>query len=448
MLSNELSVQLRTKVEDLVQKIGNDSEVINVHALFTSPSQPNFNVSISKDIKEIIIRQEFLKNYTDKIIMKCQVPKNTYIVLYNSRKDLQCLLEFSKFDPMAQTAEPEKPYLSKKYRAVLLTNTDIFKQVPAKKMEPNEEDRVETDHDRSYFNVEIELITETVFLMRKKRLNFVATTATMKDILHYTANAFGITKAVIVPPDNETVYTNFFVPPTMNIAEIMHYYQKAPAYGVYNNGFCYYVTDDTLFVYPRFGTPLPLNNINIYSIGEMNYEGMSKYSLNEATSLEILCNTIVNERNWSDIGSENNPTAYNTLVNETLIDGMKRNMKDEVYTVIPNVANHIVPPSDPASVDSVNIHFKQTRGNTFSLKSDLFRYQGTSLGFEWKNAHPFSFLPGTNVHFHYDDKFGYACLNCTCEMVIYTITQIQSPLFPTFAVNAQVVLNHMNQLSN
>ncbi len=452
MLSRNLSVQLRRKVEDLVDKIGHESCVCNVHAMFTSSSQPDLGVSISRDIKSISIQQQFLTHYTDKIIMKCEVPRDTYVVLYNSRKDLHCLLEISTFNPTWSVAIPEKPYLSRKYRAVLLTNGDIFKQIPKKQLEPNLEERDEKDNDRTMFNVEIELMSEVTFQLRKKRLNFIATTATMADVIRYTVNAFGITKAVIVPPDNKEVYTNFYVPPSMSIAEVMHYFQKAPAYGVYDKGFCYYITDDTIFIYPRFGKPIPLNNINVYSIGEYNYEGLNKFSHQNRSimgligTMDILCNTQVLEKNWSDLGSENNPTAYNTQTCETLVDGMKRNVKDEAYTVIPNIVNHVIQPSDPAAPDTINIHFRRTYGNSFNLKSELHRYQGTSLGFEWKNAIPFTFTPGTSVKWHYDDKFGYTCIDCTCEMVTYTIEQVQSPLFPSFDVTATVLLNHMNQL--
>ena len=459
MMLTHLSPQLATKVSELVDNIGNASEVINVWAVFSSPSQPSFNVTMSKNIKNIKIEQQFILNYADKITMTCEVPKNTYIVLYNSRKDLQCLLEFTAFDPTVASFIPEKPYFSRKFRAILMTNPDIFKQFPADRLEPSE--RSEKDTDRTYFKVEIELVSDVVFQMRKRRVNFMATTATMKNILEYTANVFGIKKAVISPPDNTTVYTNFYVPPSMGMCEVMNYYQKAPGYGVYTHGFCYYITDDVLFIFPRFGRPIDLNLIDIYYIGQKNFEGLNKFSHQSeyskwykwfsnsgsgAGKYEILCNTDVIEKNWSDLGSENDPTAYNTQMDQTLIDGMKINKADELYSVVANVINYVVKPSDPVSTSTINIQFRRNHGNPYSLQSELFRFQGTSLCFDWKNARPFTFLPGTTVKYHYDDKFGYACLNCTCEAVTYEIQQLDNPLMPSFGCNATVLLNHMNQI--
>lgn len=459
MLGRGLSVQLRTKVDELVEKIGNASEVINVFATFTSPSNPMFNVTMSKHIKKITIEQKFLTNYTDKIIMTCEVKKNDYIVLYNSRKDLQCLLTFTAFDPSASIFFPEKPYFKRKYRALMLTTGDIFKEIPLHEIEPD--DHMEMDHERKYFNVEFELITDAVYQMRKKKLNYMATTAIMNDILHYTANAFGFLQAVIVPPDNMQVYTNFYVPPSLGINEIMHYYQRAPGYGVYNRGFCYYITDDVFFVFPRFGVPLPLNLIDIYSIGEKNYEGLNKFSHQEEYSLwqkwfnnlgpgsgkyEILCNTAITEKNWSDEGSENDPTAYVVQKDNTLIDGMKINRKDEEYHVISNTINYVIKPADPVSLTSINMASRRSHANEYVIQSELYRYQGTSIAFTWLNARPFTFLPATSVKFHYDDKFGYKCINCTCEAVTYTIEQLESPLLPAFGCQARVMLNHMNQL--
>lgn len=459
MLGRGLSVQLRTKVDELVEKIGNASEVINVYATFSSPANPMFNVTMSKNIKKIVIEQKFLTHYTDKIIMTCEVKKNDYIVLYNSRKDLQCLLEFTAFDPSKPTFLPEKPYLKRKYRALMLTTGDIFKQIPKEKIEP--EDHVEMDHERQYFNVEFELISDAVYQMRKKKVNFMATTATMNDILHYTANAFGFMKAVIVPPDNIKPYVNFFVPPSLGINEIMHYYQRAPGCGVYRFGFCYYITDDVLFVFPRFGVPLPLNLIDVYSIGSKNYEGLNKFSHQQEYSFwqkwfnnlgpgsgkyEILCNSEITEKNWSDEGSENNATAYIVQKDDTLIDGMKVNRKDEEYHVVSNTINYVVKPADPISTTAINMESRRSHANEFVIQSELYRYQGTSIAFTWMNSRPFTFLPSTSVKFHYDDKFGYKCLNCSCEAVTYTIEQLDSPLLPCFGCQARVMLNHMNQL--
>ena len=71
MMLTHLSPQLATKVSELVDNIGNASEVINVWAVFSSPSQPSFNVTMSKNIKNIKIEQQFILNYADKITMTC-----------------------------------------------------------------------------------------------------------------------------------------------------------------------------------------------------------------------------------------------------------------------------------------------------------------------------------------------------------------------------------------
>lgn len=449
---SELSDTMKKEVNRILDGIKDVKEeerynYYNIVLTFTSTLVPTLKVILSRELKSLVIEQNFIDNFTDKITAELELDTQELLSMYYLRKELMCQLSITKLDPHVKLPEHRKPFYEKTYRCVILNARDIFKQISTERILPNNSKAPIPDYMQSSFGMKIELIDDTVYDARKGRLNLIARNCRIKDVMLWAINELGIKKAAIVEPDNDHLYLNFVIPPLKDITNIMSFFQNAPGMGVYYNGFCSYITEDCWFVWPRYGEPVAKRPIIVYGLGPRNYDGLDRYDWKEEDTRHILINSDISETNWSILGSENKVNAANVQQATKVMDTSRTIVDDDKFEMAPVINNYVSIPLDAMKATKcVNVDFFHDHANIFTIHSDIGAYQTTTLGFTWKNAEPFAFTPSTVVKYNYDHKLGYKSMAGMCEKATYTFTFNKGTmLYPFFACNADVVISCHNK---
>ena len=448
-----LSVAMRDAVDEVLTgiKLSKTSNYYNIELQFHTTNNPELSPLLSKELKSVTIEQDYINNFTDKIIAELQLDQITYKVLYYNRNDLFCTLKFTPIPRNSPKPECKEPTYTLKYRAVLIDNPDIFKSIPAYGVEPEQRKRPIADYNNVTLRIRVELIDDIVYTSRRNRIHGIFTNVKMEDMLRYAVKQFGFKKAVIVKPDNDEEYVNFVIPPDYGIADIMGFFQNSPGFGVYNNGFCSYVTDGTWYVYPRHGDAICKRVVHIYATGQDTVAGLEKYNWLRPTAdgdtiNSILLNNRPTERNWSPLGTENSPNAANIQTVDAILDYSRELVKDGEFNRRPVIMNVASVPSDVMSEDnSINLVYRKSNSNLFTICSELGALQQTVINFTLESAEPFMFRPATQVQYHYDHVNGYKTISGKCEYAKYVFAQAGNiALYPLFSgtVDATIVCDN------
>ena len=426
----------------------------NITLVFTSKINPMVNVKLSREVKTVTIEQDYVNNITDKITAELEISVNTFEILQQFRSELFCELSFTPSDFTHGPIKQFTPVFCRQFRAVLLNTQDIYKSISGRKLRPKDYNKTAEVTDVAHLTLplKLELIDDTVYSARHDRIHGVFGEVNMINMLRHIVSDFGIPKAAIKMPDNSYFYTNLVIPPDFGIADIMGFMQNGPGMGVYNNGFCSYITDGTWYIYPRYGEGWSKRVVQLYSLGKDTIAGLNKFDWKEVLSDEsdwvthILLNSDVVENNWSLLGVENTPNAANIQSADLLIDGTRKWIKDDTFHMRPVASPTVFVPSDVMSAEkSINMTFKTSQANDFTITSELCATQASTLAFRWEACSPFTFTPGTEVKFNYDHPGGYKSVSCKCEQVTYKFIQSTTHnLYPVFGGVADVVLVYNN----
>lgn len=459
MTTNDMSPSMRKSIEYVLDGINKEkdySSVANITMTFTNKDYTELKVYLSREIKTLTIHQDYVKNYSDKIIGELELGYDEYKTLVDLRKNLNCKIEITYLRPDHALTEvtdgggdSKKPNITLKCKAVLLHYEDIYKKIPPERLDPKKRD--EADKDRPTLHMTVEFIDEKLYLARKTQLNAVFRSTTMEKTLLYVCNQFGFNEAHIHDPDNKKTYTNFVIPPTFTIDNIISYLQNAPSMGIYRNGIISYISQNCWYIYPRYGEPLNKMPVHVYSIGSTPaYNALNRFDRIDdkcPKTRHIITNSGIEEENYSVAGTENLPTAYNVHLDENILEGCRRLVADGEFKANMMVKDYTSVPSDPVSMsDFIKVEYRHSYDNDFAIFSDLQAMQGTRYRFKWQKARPFCFRPATIVLIHADDPVnGYKTMKGMCEGADYFFKRdTSSALMPFFTCNADIVVECKN----
>lgn len=431
MLNNDLSSAMKQEVEKIVDKISKESTVSNITMTFTSPLMPDKTIYLCREIQTLSIHQDFVSNITDKITAELQMELDQYAAMYYMRKNMDCKLEitFVKPDESMDTHQySRKPDFSKKYKCVLTKYEDPFKKFSAEQIIPKK--RTTNASDIKVFNMSIELIAEDVYKARKQTLCFTGRDVSMLSILRYSVNFFGFNQAHIHKPDNMRLYTNFVIPPAKGVEEIMAFLQNSASYGIYNEGLISYIMNGVWYIYPRYGEPLSRFPIHVYCLGGNKFAGLPRNDYVETSLLPgrdttyIISSSEMEEINWTNLGSENEPTSVVAMLSD-LVPHAARILVSDTRADLNRITYQatVVPPDTMDFERYVKVKHMQSHGNLYKIKSDLRALQGRSLKFSWEGARPWVFQPATIVNVHYDSHDKVATASGICEVADYVFTK-------------------------
>ena len=455
MLNNDLSDGLKKQVEKIIKKIGPESCIANIEMEFTSPKFPEYKVYLCREIEELKIHQDFVLNITDKITAELRMERDPYIGMLYMRKNMNCQLTitFTHPDRVVDNNEyKRKPDYSSKFKVMVTKWEDLFKKMSTEQLFP--EKRRENDHDRKTFLMSVELLAEDVYKARKESLYFTGRDTNMSDMMRYCINYFGFTKAYYCAPDNSKPYTNFVIPPSYGVEEIMSFLQNAPGLGIYNDGLISYIMNGCWYIYPRYGEPVNKCPIMVYCLGGQKFAGMNRNDWEEGNQtvppatgkfpLHIISPSEMKEKSYISEGSENLPTSYIAQMSDLIIDA-SRTLVNDNKTILEHRTNDpsIVPPDVMDYENFSRIKYIKSKCNIFRIKSEVRSMQTRILSFHWKHARPWTFQPATVVYVFYDDHAKLEQAIGMAEKVTYTFTRDseKSVLFPRWTCDADIDVN-------
>lgn len=459
-----LGTAFQKEVNRVAGNISNElSNIYNIELYLARENESTEISPLSREIQRITIIQDFATNYTDKIIVDLQLNLATYQWLILNRSDLYARVMFTKVDPNEPLPKYREPEYSEYFKAILLTQADPSKLIPSSVTK--EHGSPHTPYDYSSFNVKLELMDVRTYQARKKRFNACLRGdgergVTMDSIIKYAIARFGFTKASVVVPDNKTKYVNFVIPPVFGIDDLMEWLQKSPGHGVYNNGFCSYITNGVWFVWPRYGGYISKRAVQLYKLSPNMWNGLKKYDWQEVLSdgdvtTHILVPGNVEETNYGQIGYENRPNMISMQITDQIVDNCRTLLEDGKFRMEPQLRNVAVIPhkNDTAdTLNNINYDFRYSHGNTFSKESEVVAFDQTTLRFSWNACRLFTFTPGTVVKYLYEHMSGTTLsmkvMTGACESVTYVFEKDEgSRLYPYFKGTADVTICCSNMLA-
>ena len=277
MLNNDLSEAFKKEVEDIVKKIGTNTSVANIEMEFSCPDIPDKKVYLCKEIESLTIEQDFVLNISDKITAELVMHRDPYIGMLYMRKNMFCQITITHTHPDKVVDDQEykmKPAFEHKYKVLVTRYEDLFKKMSTEQLFPTK--RNEEDHDQKSYRMSVQLIDEDVYKARKESLYFTGRDTSMADMMRYCINYFGFKKAYFCKPDNGRKYTNFVIPPSYGVEEIMSFLQNAAGLGIYNDGLISYISNGVWYVYPRYGEPVNKFTTEVYCLGGNKYIGLNR----------------------------------------------------------------------------------------------------------------------------------------------------------------------------
>lgn len=418
------------------------SEIINTKAsnqywLESSIMLPDgTTIELSSEyINSLSIHQRFIVNYRDLVEMSVSIPVNIYQDLVKYNQDLVMKIEVYAYEK--ETIEPEKHLVTLTYQAIIKRNENPDLSVPQKRID-------NTTHlegrEAMLVNIDIELIPELVYHLRKFKINYILNHATMEQSILFICHLLDIKKTYIVPPDNDAEYDNVVIPPLCEISDIFNYLQDTPGYGVYNYGINYYFYNECLYVLPAFQTPESIYELNVYNVGKDAYAQSPNYHIHDGDVLNVVCNSSVKMIKNSQSSVEDLGNAYIVDTPHKHIREAGELIADDLYDVSPELLTNVQRYNDFSGVkpNSFTQTFVRT-DNLTKVYTSLLTGEITTLAFSWAHAKPFVINPSTKLSWLYDKDEKINAYKGWVAEINYTFAKINDITKKKFGCVATIV---------
>lgn len=366
------------------------------------------------EVTKYDIDQNFDASYTDNISLSVSLMPYQYLRLFDNSVGLKCRIEITSCD-RNYAKEDDTSTFAKEYLALFKNKTDIRKQISKDMLSPDTDTRVTIEQQDSLMrDIEFQLIEQLAYDIRKVRVNFILTNASVKSAILYLCKVCKINTIAMIEPDNKRIYNNLIIPPTMTFDETMMYLQDY--YGVYNKGMSYYLTENILYIYPMYETnPSTRDTCHLYYVGNQ-YTGSE---VNHAYS-EDICHIILSEfsntKDMLDTGIENVGTTYIIQDADRIVDiaatigessrinngasGLGKMHINELNTSVIDLKDI----TGGATYDAYNPKFVFDYCNPYTIRSKIHAFNRAIVVTSWPNAVPFTFKPGHKLYYHYDSE--------------------------------------------
>lgn len=403
-------------------------------------------------VNKFVIEQQFSRNYTDYISAVLTLTPVQLLILLDNYRDLNCTVILKECIPKLDYVDHTNIVYENTFK-VILKDKEIKKRLPKKALlSDNAMDRNIEHSSQLFDNIEVQLVPDTEYILRKKKFNFIMRDATVKDVILYLAKSCEINKVCLTEPDNTKVYQNLIIPPQQTFSTCMELLQEY--YGIYNKGLSYYYTNGILYIYPAYETsPTSKEGVHFYYAGQDAIAGAELYhAYSEDNMLHVVITSTPTIKDLADSGIENfgNTIMYQhsdriidlySSIGEGIGGNNSRMGLGEIDLKEPNTSIFSLKDTDfGISKDAYNIVFDHT-ANPYASTSDIYSYMRMMIGVQWQNAWPDSLKPGYLIHYHYDgediyrrtddesqeyaDNAEYMTRDGICEEVTYTIQPIQ-----------------------
>lgn len=433
MLILPISKELEKKIQEIIDNRGKEYFYFRAHMY--SSKNPEMHIELDRVARKIneqcfnkrLTADYFLDDdpglFTDDINMEVIVTPREYMLMIANRQDLFVNIQLVYVDPETHEEITNKPPLIFQYRCSPEDNEDITKKYNISMIEPDEDQPVYEGHEGATFSIWLTLIHDQVYRVRHSKVNTIFSgnkrPLTVTKVLRYLTQVFGINNIHMIDADNDYNYKHIIIPTPMGINSVFDYIQEE--YGVYNKGFCYFFTNDTLYIYPPYETqPEEVDStVHIYNALEGTYIGLQGYHMYQGKDIHIVSNSPVDTKNITDMGLENTGNAITHIRADRMIDKFSDTSESKSYIHDDNLSNVELNKQSTLREDALNTSYKKPAINTYKYTSELAKNDATFVVTRWDKCKPNSIYPGQRVKYHYDEKGKYSTKLGKVEYVKY-----------------------------
>lgn len=400
---------------------------IHLECILTLPNQPTCPPITLANVIGLHIDQNFGAKYADDIILTFDASVDLYMTILKNFKDLSVLVNLYPIG-VGESTKQATPMFSCSYKALVMNKEDLDKIYPQGVLVASTDAGMTEQHMSNSKRMSLNLVTEKLYVARKRVFNAILTNCTMADALYFVVGCLNYTDVFIVPPDNKKVYKNLVIPPLSKLSDFVSYFQDAPGLGLYKIPANCYVTNDRIYIYPsELVDPITIKTLHIYMSGNKSFPNLSRYHyVNPVTGdVHILAgsgdsvNTDSSDMYIENMGNSillhNSNSIFDTAAELTSVGMLLQPTK------ISSVINMITPSG--MVTDTRTLSFGYSANNEFHYMAKHALGDCITLGIVWPGSIPFGLHPGSKVIIYYDTLDGFTSKNGLLGQVYTDVEQ-------------------------
>ena len=451
---------LSTQLNEVLEKALANPEygVLDLECFIQSSTDPKLNIKVDL-FDNLNIVQNFLGAYADFINIEFKLKPVDYVRMMKNSKGLRCVIKLYKYDKNLQ--KRDKIMMILNLMMIIRDKNDLLKKYSygdlVSPLDDKSKDQVKAGVRRTVYEyqeslripISAHLIEDAVYAARKKKVNGIYRGVTVEDVMTHLTSVFGLKTIWVVPPDNKRVYTNFIIPPMYDVSNVYDFIQNDEGKGVYYKGLNYYITQNTMYIYPAFETnQTSPKTVHLYKVPENLAVGADNYHFEKDGEYHIIINTEVIDKEASDESIENLGTSILAMQCQDELDQWHTYVesKNELLIHEDNVILYDMDTKKGIVDKPYQPIFKYSHGNDFKLTTPLSFGDTIEMEAQWRHAVPFTFKPGWRVLYHYDGDDGlFQTRTATCHAVNYSIHKVSKLSTQLYGVSCRFRLRMTNR---
>ncbi len=288
-------------------------------------------------------------------------------------------------------------------------------------------------------DMEIELIDDLVYKLRKFEFQFIAHEVTMKELIKLIAYEMGVKQIHLVDPDNGKTYEQIIIPHMEDLASIFDYLQNEIGLGIYIQGCCYYLKDKVLYVYPQNDTESEQGWVtHVINVGNMSMPGLESYhKLSKGKDrLDILAEGKIQEDNRVTRGIENRRGGRVICMSQRVNrdwcktvgvgDDAEVKIADKHYEIIEKTTPSV---AMTAQEEASASHVVWSENNPYSITTRISDSFLNRMAFVWLHAVPNIFKPSFPAKYHYERLADWIVKDKTAKVVVESDAAIEKVIY-------------------
>lgn len=369
--------------------------------------QETFNM-----LESLSIDQDFTRSYMDKISAVIRIRVSQLRTIIANLQDLECAIVLTPINIRINIPDySQDPIIIK--GNVISDNADVD-QMYNKEQFNSDNDRPPTNPAEQELTMlyPIYLVEPSVYKARHQGINAILNSVDMEHVLQWICYQFEFKSVNIYKPDNPQVYGSVIIPPMKYLSDVFTYLQNR--YGIYLAGLGYYVTGDTIYIYPAFDKDPSHSNtdgvIHIIRGPEDNYIGLDAYHATVESDTWILTVSKVDVKKPGIAAEENEGnTMMTTNPNNAMDKGVVIGKDGSVTRDASNMTTVQLAGSKSMKTNSNVPKYKGNVTNIYILTSEMMAAEYDYIGLVWLQAVPRFIKPGQSILYHYDSKDNIFC---------------------------------------
>lgn len=422
ILPSELLKTMVDEITDIDQ-----FNTVSIKLMIRNKQYPEFKIDDAR-LDSFSIDKNFIKNTSDNIQMALNLKPEQVRQLVTKQSDLyvDIIIEYVDFNSGKVILDEEPIVL--KYKAFIHDLAALTKKFGVGAFEDidGKKDTSASMRDSMYMPVSMQLISEVDHVVNKASFTGMIRNVNVEEILRYAAAVMKIPKIKIEKADNINKYQIVSIPPDKGGFRIFfdHIHKT---YGVYVNGFRYYLTNGMLYVYPPFdmkSTRTP--KLTILRVSENSYGGMKNYHKLEGSDLSIVSNTKLGVQTLSNTKNENDGNTKIFIRSDGVFDGQvnKKTMK------LNNITASMSSKADSTiSSGSAVPKYVNSTLNMYGHASSFSESNTELIDLNWTNARIDMIEPGMPTNFMFDEKNIVMSKTGCVESVRYDFTYVRKDVY-------------------